>query len=121
MKLFVKIEENKLIGFCEFQDSDIIKSLIGSGYTEIADGECEQAYDGNYYIKGFAPQQSIEEYNEQQRLLRASSYASQLDPLTARKARKEVIGEWTEQDESEYVLKMAELSQKIKEENPYKE
>jgi hypothetical protein len=39
--------------------------------------------------------------------------------LHARKARKTILGEWTEEDEAEYVAKVKELSAEIAERYPY--
>ena len=56
---------------------------------------------------------------EEQKEARAMAYASEIDPLHARKARKTILGEWTEEDEVEYVAKVKELSAEIVERYPY--
>lgn len=56
---------------------------------------------------------------EEQEQARANAYASEIDPLHARKARKTILGEWTEEDEAEYVAKVKELSAEIAERYPY--
>lgn len=64
----------------------------------------------------------IQEYvptKEEQEQARANAYASEIDPLHARKARKTILGEWTEEDETEYVAKVKELSAEIAERYPY--
>lgn len=86
--------------------------------------DVEQAYNGQWYVAGFAPVQpepTIEEKNEAIRQTRASLYAELIDPLHAQKQRKVVLGEWSEIDEAEYVAKVKELTAKIQEENPYVE
>lgn len=56
---------------------------------------------------------------EEQEQARANAYASEIDPLHARKARKTILGEWTEEDEAEYVAKVKELSAEIVARYPY--
>lgn len=56
---------------------------------------------------------------KQQEQARANAYASEIDPLHARKARKTILGEWTEEDEAEYVAKVKELSAEIVARYPY--
>lgn len=56
---------------------------------------------------------------EQQEQARASAYAAEIDPLHARKARKTILGEWTDEAEAEYVAKVKELSAEIQERYPY--
>jgi len=56
---------------------------------------------------------------EQQEAARASAYNAEIDPLHARKARKTILGEWTDDDEAEYVAKVKELSAEIQERYPY--
>ena len=56
---------------------------------------------------------------EEQEQARANAYASEIDPLHARKFRKSILGEWTEEDEAEYVAKVKELSAEIVARYPY--
>lgn len=56
---------------------------------------------------------------KEQEQARASAYASEIDPLHARKTRKTILGEWTEEDEAEYVAKVKELSAEIVARYPY--
>lgn len=51
---------------------------------------------------------------------RQSAYAERTDPLTLRKMRKLALGEWTEEDETQYVTEIQAISQQIAEEYPYK-
>ena len=60
--------------------------------------------------------------NEQNAVIsdkRASEYARLIDPLHAEKAGKTVLGEWTEELESEYVAQVKALTKQIQDENPY--
>jgi len=81
-----------------------------------------QAYiekiDGNRYeIKAIPPAPAPTK--EEQEQARANAYASEIDPLHARKARKTILGEWTDEDEAEYVAKVKELSASIVARYPY--
>ena len=106
-------EETKLCNVGVGTNVDYYKSI---GFTEM---EVEQGYDGNWYVKGYAPQESIEEKNEAIKQARASQYATLIDPLHAQKQRKSVLGEWTEEDEEKYVKEVKILSRLIESEYPY--
>lgn len=80
--------------------------------------EVEQAYDKQWYVKGFAPEKPAPTKEEQEQA-RANAYAEEIDPLHARKARKTILGEWTDEDEAEYVAKVKELSAEIVARYPY--
>lgn len=56
---------------------------------------------------------------EEQEQARKAAYTAEVDPLHARKARKTILGEWTEEDEAEYIEKVKELSAEIEERYPY--
>lgn len=85
------------------------------GFSEM---EVKQAWNGSWYVKGYAPEKPAPTKEEQEQA-RANAYASEIDPLHARKARKTILGEWTEEDEAEYVAKVKELSAEIAERYPY--
>lgn len=95
------------------------EETVDEAIAEYADSDIEKAYTGEYYLAGFAPQQSMEEKNSQTKETRANLYAELIDPLHAEKQRKVVIGTWTEADEAEYVAEVKRLTQKIQDENPY--
>jgi hypothetical protein len=89
------------------------------GMTEM---EVEQAYNGLWYVAGYAPVQpepTVEEKNEAIKQTRANLYAELIDPLHAERQRKVVLGTWTDADEAEYVEQVKALTAKIQEENPY--
>ena len=84
--------------------------------------DVERAYNGQWYVKGYAPVQpepTIDEQNAAISDKRASEYARLIDPLHAEKTRKVVLGEWTEELESEYVAQVKALTKQIQDENPY--
>lgn len=87
-------------------NAEFYKSI---GMTEM---DVEQAYNGQWYIKGYAPEEPAPTKEEQEKA-RANAYASEIDPLHARRARKTILGEWTDEDEAEYVAKVKELSAEI--------
>ena len=107
--------------FYKIVDEDI-KSVITADYKPSEnwlEGECEQAYNGSWYVKGYAPVQPISEQNEAIRSKREQLYSTQIDPLHARKARKVILNDWSEADEAEYVAEVARISKEIEDENPY--
>ena len=56
---------------------------------------------------------------EQQEQARKVAYSNEVDPLHARKMRKTILGEWTDDDEEEYLAKVKELSEEIEQRYPY--
>lgn len=76
---------------------------------------------GEYEIQALPvqPEPTIDEQNAVISDKRASEYARLIDPLHAEKARKTVLGEWTDELESEYVAKVKTLTKQIQDENPY--
>lgn len=104
---------------CEVGVGTNAKFYQSIGMTEM---DVEQAYNGQWYIAGYAPvepEPTIEEKNEAIRQTRAKLYAELIDPLHAQKQRKVVLGEWSEELEAEYVAQVKELTAKIQAENPY--
>lgn len=76
--------------------------------------------DGAYTVhKVVVPEPTIYEQNAVISDKRASEYARLIDPLHAEKARKTVLGEWTDELESEYVAQVKTLTKQIQDENPY--
>lgn len=76
--------------------------------------------DGTYKIVEIViPEPTIEEKNEAIRKTRASLYTELTDPLHAEKTRKAVLGEWTDELESEYIAQVKALTKQIQDENPY--
>ena len=106
---------------CQVGTGINVKFYQSIGMTEM---DVEQAYNGQWYIAGYAPvepEPTIEEKNESIRQTRAKLYAELIDPLHAQKQRKVVLGEWSEELEAEYVAQVKALTAKIQEENPYVE
>lgn len=115
MLKFAKIinEETKL---CEVGLGTNIEFYKSIGMEEM---EVEQAYDGTWYIEGFAPVQPIDEYNAEQKEKRSQAYIDRTDPLSLRKLRKLALGEWTSEDEKDYIYQMQKISEEINKEFTY--
>jgi len=91
-------------------DTEFYESI---GMTEM---DVEQAYNGDWYVEGYAPQESIEEKNEQIRLQRQARYEVESDPIRLDYDEALARGE-----ESAEELKQEWLASKdkIREELPY--
>lgn len=72
---------------------------------------------GKYEIKAI-PEPAAPTKEEQEHA-RAAAYTAEIDPLHARKARKTILGEWTDEDEEAYELEVRRLSAEIAERYPY--
>ena len=108
------IDENtKLCEVGTGTNTDFYQSI---GMTEM---EVEQAYDGRWYVKGYAPEKP-EPTMEEQSEKRAQAYLSEVDPITAHIQRLR-----DEEPESEKIAELlAERATKvaeIKEKYPYPE
>lgn len=57
--------------------------------------------------------------NEDISQMRQGAYQERTDPLTLRKLRKQALGEWTSEDEKEYVAQIKAKSEQIASEFPY--
>jgi hypothetical protein len=57
--------------------------------------------------------------NEDISNMRQNAYMMRTDPLTLRKLRKQALGEWTTEDEKEYVAQIQAISAQIASEFPY--
>lgn len=78
----------------------------------------EQAYDGQWYVEGYAPQKPAptkEEISE----LRKEYRRENIDDKTAERSRKMANGSWTEEDEQAYLELDAEVTTYIEEHYPY--
>ena len=118
MKKYAKIinEETKQ---CEvgLGTNNVFYASIGMEEQEV-----EQAYNGSWYIKGYAPEKPLPTY-EEVRQTREALYRDQKDPITCQ------IQSLRDEEETEEILaeiealkvKRAEIVAKIKEENPYPE
>lgn len=116
-----------------YENWKILKSEIDEKieeYSQVAEW-CNNS--GEYHIELYIDENDVEWYRtvknpeplpptkEEQEQNRANAYQQEVDPLHSRKQRKIILGEWTEDDEREYILKVKELSDKIVKEYPYEE
>lgn len=63
---------------CDVGIGTNIDFYVSLGMTEM---DVEQAYNGSWYVSGYAPQPSIEEQNEEIRQQRKARYEVESDPL----------------------------------------
>lgn len=77
MKKYAKVidEQTKSVSVGTGTNTAFYKSI---GMTEM---EVEQAYNGGWYLKGFAPQKTIDEQNEEIRQAREQAYEIEADKL----------------------------------------
>lgn len=115
--MYKAIKDDKIIAISD-TDSEffcLVKDEVVED-TEHTTADYDQ-YNGEYLLKSEIPLPTNEEQSEK----RAEAYAQKVDPLHAEKMRKTILGTWTEEKETEYVLKIKELSDKIVQEYPYSE
>ena len=111
MKSYAKII-NKETKECSVGTGNI-EFLKSIGMTEM---DVEQAYNGNWYVVGYAPQPSIEEQNEQIRQQRQARYVVESDPLRLDYDEALARGEETAEKLKQ---KWLASKDKIREELPY--
>ena len=118
MRKYAKVinEETKLCEVGLGTNSAFYKSI---GMTEM---EVEQAYNGNWYVEGFAPVKP-EPTKEEQQKAREEAYKAEVDPITCHIQR---LGD--EEQTAEVIAEIAQLVEKrkakveeIKQRFPYSE
>ena len=80
--------------------------------------EVEQAYDGQWYSQGFAPDKPVLT-KEEVESIRATLYRDNVDPLMSEYNRKKTFNVFDDGEEVELLAKIETKVAKIKEENPY--
>ena len=80
--------------------------------------EVEQAYDGQWYVKGFAPEKP-EPAKEEIRATRALLYAQRVDNLMSEYTRKKTFNLFDEGEEDYLLSKIEAEVADIKTSNPY--
>jgi len=84
--------------------------------------EIEQAYSGQWYVQGYAPEQPAPTHDEQSKM-RAAAYQSEVDPITChiqRLSDEEQTPE-VEQEIADLKQERSEKVEEIKERYPYPE
>ena len=116
MKKYAKIvnEETKLCEVGLGTNSKFYKSI---GMTEM---EVEEAYNGNWYLKGYAPEKPIPT-EEEIRQLRANAYALEVDCITAHIQRLRDETPLPEDEISALIEERALKVEEIKQRYPYPE
>ena len=80
--------------------------------------EVEQAYDGQWYLVGYAPEKP-EPTKEEQQQARANAYAAEVDPLMSEYNRKKTFNLFEEGEEEELMKAIQDKVAEIKERFPY--
>lgn len=107
-------EETKL---CEVGLGTNTKFYKSIGMSEI---EVEQAYTGDWYVEGYAPEKPAPTYEEIDQL-RIEYRKEHIDDKTIARMRKTANKTWTEEDEQAYLALDAEVTAYIEEHYPYPE
>ena len=118
MKKYAKIidEETKLCEVGLGTDEEYYKSI---GMTEM---DVEQAYNGNWYIAGYAPEEPAPT-EEEQRQKRAEAYRLEKDPITCQitSLRDEEQTQEVVEEINELIQKRTEIVKNIQKRYPYPE
>ena len=80
--------------------------------------DVEQAYDGNWYLVGYAPEKPAPTWEEIDKA-REEYREKHIDTRTKARVRKMANGTWTEEDEQAYLALDAEVTAWIEENLPY--
>lgn len=115
MKKFAKItnETTKECGEVGLgTDTEFYKSI---GMTEM---DIEQAYDGSWYVKGYAPDKPELTF-EEVRALRATAYATEVDDLMSEYTRKKTFNLFDEGEDVAILTKIEAKVTEIKNRYPY--
>ena len=93
---------------------------VGDWYKSLGmeEMEVEQAYNGSWYVAGFAPVKPAPT-KEEISALREQAYIKEVDTLHAQRQRKTIIGTWTDEDEENYIAEVKRLSEDIANRYPY--
>ena len=107
-------EETKACDIGVGTNTEFYKSI---GMTQM---DVEQAWDGSWYVKGYAPEKPVPTH-EEVREIRAGLYQQLVDPITShiQRLRDEDVPPTSEINE--LIAERNALVEKIKEENPYPE
>ena len=105
--MYAKIEneETKQVSVGTGTNTDFYRSI---GMSEM---DVEQAYDGQWYLKGYAPEEPAPT-KEEQSAKRAAAYLVEIDPITAQIQR---LRDETEPDKEKIAALIAERAAKVAE------
>ena len=82
--------------------------------------DVEQAYNGNWYLLGYAPDKPAPT-EEEQRENRAKAYKEEVDPLMAEYNRKKTFNLFEEGEEEALLIEVEARVEEIKQRYPYLE
>lgn len=116
MKKYAKIidEATKLCEVGLGTNTEFYEEL---GMTEM---DVEEAYNGSWYVKGYAPEKPAPTYEEVDQM-RIQYRQTHIDDKTIARSRKTANGTWTDEDEQEFLALDAEVTAYIEEHFPYPE
>ena len=100
---------------CEVGLGTNVKFYKSIGMTEM---DVEQAYDGGWYVAGYAPEEPAPT-EEEQRQKREEYRKEHIDSQTAMRSRKIANQTWTSDNERAYLDLDAEVTAYIEEHFPY--
>ena len=114
MKKYAKIEneETKICSVGLGTNEAFYKSI---GMTEM---NVEQAYNGNWYIEGYAPEKPAPTHDDVSKM-REEYRKKHIDSQTAMRSRKMANQTWTSDDERAYLDLDAEVTAYIEQHFPY--
>lgn len=107
-------EKTKKVAVGDGNDSDFYQSI---GMTEM---DVEQAYDGEWYVKGYAPEKPIPTY-EEQRKAREQAYENEVDTITCHINRLRDKNPVPEEEIAELIAERDAKVEEIKARYPYPE
>ena len=120
--MYKAIKDNKIIAISD-TDSEFF-SLNKDTVIEDTEHTTED-YGMYYYNKENAEYLLKSEIpvptKKEQQAKRKLAYEQEIDELHSQKMRHQVLGDWTEEDEAEYIEKVTKLSEEIAERYPYPE
>lgn len=114
MKKYAKIinEEKKQCDVGLGTNTEFYKSI---GMTEM---DVEEAYDGSWYLSGYAPEKPAPTYDEVSKM-REEYRKEHIDSQTAMRSRKMANQTWTAEDERAYLDLDAEVTAYVEKHFPY--
>lgn len=114
-----------MIKYAKIVNEETKECQVGTGtnvkfYQSIgmAEMDVEQAYNGFWYVKGYAPEKPAPTYEEVQKA-RANAYAREVDPLMSEYTRKKTFGLFKDGEEEALLAEIEAKVAKIKDNNPY--
>lgn len=105
-------EETKQVSVGLGENTDFYESI---GMVEM---DVEEAYNGRWYVKGYAPEKPAPTWEEVDRM-RVQYRREHIDDKTTARSRKLANKTWTDEDEQAFLALDAEVTAYIEEHFPY--